>query len=63
MCIRDRAVVGGVLLGGVGALMGAATAKKETTFTPGESEVIISQQEVDSGSDHEYSGKCSKIQP
>mgnify|MGYP000053217532 FL=1 len=35
-----RAVVGGVLLGGVGALMGAATAKKETTFTPGESEVI-----------------------
>ena len=29
-----RAVVGGVLLGGVGALAGAATAKKETTTIP-----------------------------
>lgn len=29
-----RAVVGGVLLGGVGALAGATTARKETTTTP-----------------------------
>ena len=29
-----RAVVGGVLLGGVGALAGASTAKKETTTVP-----------------------------
>ena len=35
-----RAIVGGILTGGVGAIIGGATAKKESTVTPTEIRTI-----------------------